>query len=90
MGSDRDSESFTADYGNLLLEVSRNTKEQEHVFGYTVMDRIDGLICWNGSASDLATAQSDAVLEAQLFLDPYISSPPAPVWRRGGETATQI
>lgn len=88
MGSDHDSERYTTDYGNLLLEVSPRAKEQERVFEYIVTDKTDGFICWIGSASDLATAQSDAILEAQIFLDPYITSPPAPQWRRDGDVAT--
>lgn len=72
MGSDGDSERYISDYGNLLLEVSRRTEEQGSVFGYIVTDKSDGFICWSGSASDLATAQSDATLEAQIFLDPYL------------------
>jgi hypothetical protein len=90
VGSDRDSERYTADYGNLLLEVSLRAKEQERVFEYIVTDKTDGFICWTGSASDLAIAQNDAILEAQLFLDPYIASPPAPQWRRDAEPGTQI
>lgn len=90
MGSDRDCERYIADYGNLLLEVSLRAMEQKRVFEYVVTDKTDGFTCWIGSASDLATAQSDAILEAQLFLDPYIASPPAPQWRRDAKPATQI
>jgi hypothetical protein len=86
---DRNSERYAADYGNLLLEVSLRAKEQEHVFEYVVTDKTDGFVCWIGSASNLATAQSDAILEAQLFLDPYIASPP-PQWRRDAETEPHI
>jgi hypothetical protein len=90
VGADRDTERYTADYGNLLLGVSLSVEEQERVFEYIVTDKTDGFICWNGSASDLATAQSSAILEAQLFLDPYVTSPPAPQWRRDAEPGTQI
>jgi hypothetical protein len=91
MESDRDSERYTADYGNLLLEVSRRSVEQEQVFGYTVTDKRDGFICWSGSALDLPAAQSDAILEAQIFLDPYlVASPPVLQWRRDAEPATQL
>jgi hypothetical protein len=86
---DRDSERYAADYGNLLLEISLGAKEQEHVFEYVVTDKTDGFVCWTGTASNLATAQSDAILEAQLFLDPYIASPP-PEWRRNAETGSHI
>jgi hypothetical protein len=82
VSSDRDSERHTADYGNLLLEVSLRVVEQKCDFEYIVKDKTDGFTCWIGSASDLPTAQRDAILEAQLFLDPFIGSPPAPQWRR--------
>jgi hypothetical protein len=86
VGSDRD-----ADYGNLVLEVSFCTKEQERVFGYTVTDKRDGFICWSRSAVDLPSAQSDAILEAQIFLDHYlVASPPAPQWQLDTGSATQI
>jgi hypothetical protein len=85
---DRDSERYAADYGNLLLEVFLRVKE--HVFEYVVTDKADGFICWIGSAANLATAQSDAISEAQLFLDPYIASPPPPQWSRKTETGTHI
>ena len=85
-----DSDHYAADYGNLLLEVSARASEQEHVFEYTVTDKTDGFICWIGSASNLAVAQSEAMLEAQLFLDPYIGSPTPPQWRRSPGTGTQI
>ena len=90
MGSDRDSDSerYTADYGNLLLEVSLRAVEQKCAFEYIVTDKTDEFTCWVGSASDLATAQSDAILEAQLFLDPYIASPSAPQWRRDVKPGT--
>lgn len=90
MGPDRDTERYTADYGNLLLEISLRTKEQERVFEYRVTDKTDGFACWIGSASNLAIAQSDAILEAQLFLDPYLACPPAPKWRRDTELGAQI
>ena len=90
MGSECDAERYTADYGNLFLEVSVRIAEQEYVFAYIVMDKADGLICWSGIESDLATAQSSAILEAQLFLDPYMTSPPAPQWKRDTEPATEI
>ncbi len=79
-----DSECYIADYGNLLLQVYLRAEEQERVFEYTVTDKTDGFICWRGSAPHLATAQSDAILEAQLFLDPFIASPASPHWRRDG------
>jgi hypothetical protein len=82
MGPAANSERYAADYGNLLLEVSVLANEQEHVFEYTVTDKTDGFICWIGSASNLAIAQSEAMLEAQLFLDPYITSPTPSQWRR--------
>jgi len=69
--ADRDSERYTADYENLLLEVSLRAGEKERVFEYIVTDKTDRFICWIGSASNLAAAKSDAVLAAQLFLDPY-------------------
>ena len=81
MGSHRDAERYTADYGNLLLEVSRRTEEQGSVFEFIVRDKTDGFTCWIGSRLDLATAQSDAILEAQIFLDPYLASPPEPQWQ---------
>jgi hypothetical protein len=82
MESDRGSERSTADYGNLLLEVFPRAGEQEHVFGYIVTDKTDGLVCWTGSESELATAQGAAILEADLFLDPYATRTWAPQWRR--------
>ena len=90
MGSDREAERYTADYGNLLLEVSLCTKEQERVFEFIVTDKSDGFTCWSGTASDLVAAQSSAIFEAQLFLDPYLASPSAPHWRREAERSTQI
>jgi hypothetical protein len=90
VGAGADSERFAADYGNLLLEVSVRAGEEKHVFEYTVTDKTDGFICWVGSASTFAVAQSDAVLEAQLFLDPYIGSPTPPQWRSSAATETQI
>jgi len=89
VGSDRDSERYTADYGNLHLEVSLCTAEQKGFFEYVVTDKTDGFVCWAGRASDLATAQSDAILEAQIFLDPRIVLPPAPLWRREAEPGTE-
>ena len=60
MKSDRDSERYISDYGNLLLVVSRRSVVQERVFGYTATDKRDGFICWSGSAlRDLLAAQSD-------------------------------
>jgi hypothetical protein len=88
VGSECDAERYSADYGNLFLEVSLRVAEQEYAF--VVTDQADGLICWRGSASDLANAQSSAILEAQLFLDPYIASPPAPQWRHNAEPAAHI
>jgi hypothetical protein len=83
MGSNRDPQRYIADYVNLFLEVSQRTGEHGDEFGYIVTDRSDGFICWTGSASDLATAQGDAISEAQIFLDPYlVAPPPAPQWRR--------
>lgn len=90
MGPAGDSERYAADYGNLHLEVSVRANEHMHVFEYTVTDKTDGFICWIGSASNLVVAQSDAMLEAQIFLDPYITSPTPPQWRRSAGTATQI
>jgi hypothetical protein len=81
VGSDRECQSYTADYGNLLLEVSLRTIEKESVFEFTVTDKADGFICWSGTALDLDTAQRSAISEAQLFLDPYITSPPVAQWR---------
>jgi len=88
VGSDCDAERYTADYGNLFLEVSLRVAGQEYAF--VVTDKTDGFICWSGSASDLANAQSCAIFEAQLFLDPYIAPQPAPQWRRDPEPAAQI
>ena len=90
MDLNREAERYTADYGNLLLEISSRITEQERVFEFILTDKADGFTCWMGSASDLATAQSDAVLEAQLFPDPYIASPPAPQWRCDAKPGTQI
>ena len=90
MAPDHDSERYIADYGNLLLKVFRRDREQEHVFEYTVTDKTDGFVCWTGSTPSLATAQSDAMLEAQLFLDPYITSPTPPQWRRDSESARHV
>jgi hypothetical protein len=90
VGPSRDSERYAADYGNLLLEVTLCTKGQERVFDYRVTDKTDGFVCWTGSAPNLDIAQSDAILEAQLFLDPYITSPPAPRWRRDTEPGAHI
>ena len=89
MGSDRCSERYIADYGNLLLEVCRST-ESERIFEFTVKDKTDGFTCWVGSTSDLATAQSDAILEAQIFLDPDLAPPPTPQWQRDAESGAQI
>jgi hypothetical protein len=90
VGSDREAERYTADYGNLLLEVSLRITAQERVFEFIVTDKADGFICWSGTALDLDTAQSSAISEAQLFLDPYITSPPSLQWRRNAEQGTQI
>jgi hypothetical protein len=57
VGPDRASECYTADYGNLLFEVSLRAKERERVFEYSVTDKTDGFVCWIGSASSLAIAQ---------------------------------
>lgn len=90
MGSDREPERYAADYGNLHLEVSLRTMEQECVFEFIVTDKADGFICWSGTALDLDTAQSSAISEAQIFLDPYIASPPSPRWRRDAELGPLI
>jgi hypothetical protein len=90
VGSDREAERYTADYGNLLLEVSLRKMEQESVFQFIVTDKADGFICWRGSALDLNTAQNSAIYEPQLFLDPYITAPPSPQWRRDAESGTPI
>lgn len=82
-----DIERYFADYGNLLLEVSR-IEEQD--FEFIVIDKADRFTCWRGSRSDLATAQSDAMLEAQIFLDPYLASQPEPQWQRDAEPGRQI
>jgi hypothetical protein len=90
VGSDSDIERYAADYGNLLLEVSAREMDHKRVFEYIVTDKTDGFTCWIGTASDFASAQSDAILEAQLFLDPYIASPPPPEWRLNSKKRTQI
>jgi len=90
VGPDREAERYTADYGNLLLEVSLRTTEEECVFQFIVTDKADGFICWCGNAVDLDTAQNSAISEAQLFLDPYLTSPPSPQWRRDAEPGKPI
>ena len=90
MESNRDAERYTADYGNLLLEISSRITEQERVFEFIVTDKAGGFTCWIGTASDLATAQSCAIFESQLFLDPYIVPQPAPQWRRDAKPGTRI
>lgn len=90
MGSDRKAERYTADYGNLHLEVSLHTIEQEWDFEFKVTDASDGFIYWSGTALDLDTAQSSAISEAQIFLDPYIASPPPPRWLREAELGAPI
>ena len=80
MKSARHAERYTADYGNLFLEVFIHAKDGESVYEYTVTDKGDGFICWTGRAPNLAIAQSDAMQEAQLFLNPYVARPPAPEW----------
>jgi hypothetical protein len=90
MEVDRGSERYIADYGILLLEVSLRSADQKSVFGYVVTDKTDGFTCWIGSASDLVTAQSDAILEAQIFLDPYRGAPPAPQWRHDAGLGAQV
>jgi 2-keto-3-deoxy-6-phosphogluconate aldolase len=90
VGSEREAERYTADYGNLHLEVSLRTMEQEYVFEFIVTDKADGFIFGSGTALDLDTAQSSAISEAQLFLDPYITSPSSPQWRRDAELGAPI
>ena len=90
MRSDREAERYTADYGNLLLEVSLRRMEQESVFQFIVTDKADGFICWHGNALDLDTAQNSAISEAQLFIDPYITAAPSPQRRRDAESGTRI
>ena len=90
MESNREAERYSADYGNLLLEISVRITEQERVFEFIVTDKADGFTCWSGTASDLATAQSCAISEAQLFLDPYIAPPPAPQWRSDAKPGARI
>jgi hypothetical protein len=82
-------ERFIAHYGNLLLEVLPRLNKQEPVFDYVVTDKADGFVCWSGSASNLATAQSDAISEAQIFLDPFVANPPEPQWIRDDKPDTQ-
>jgi hypothetical protein len=65
-----------------FLRVSVRVNEDERTIEYLVTDKTDGFICWTGSASNLAVAQSEAVLEAQIFLDPYVAYPPEPQWVR--------
>jgi hypothetical protein len=48
--------------------------ERKRVLEYIVTDETDGFIRWSGYESDLAAAQSSAMLEAQLFPDPFISA----------------
>ena len=84
----RDTERYSADYGNLLLEVFLRIEEQD--FEFVVTDKADRFTCWRGNRSDLAAAQSDAILEAQIFLDPYLASPPEPQWQRDLEPGTHI
>ncbi|HLK20100.1 MAG TPA: hypothetical protein VKT81_14180 [Bryobacteraceae bacterium] len=74
-------ERHIADYGNLLLEISSRITEEKREFEFVVTDKVDGFTCWIGTASDLATAQSCAISEGQLFLDPHMASPRAPEWR---------
>ena len=90
MASNCEGERYTADYGNLFLEISSRTTEQKRVFEFLVTDKADGFACWIGTASDLATAQSWAISEAQMFLDPYLAPPPAPQWRRDVKPGTRI
>ena len=90
MGSDPEAERYTADYGNLLLEVSLCNMDQGCVFQFIVTDKADGFICWRGNALDLNTAQNSAISEAQLFLDPYITSPPSPQWRSDADPGTLV
>jgi hypothetical protein len=90
VASNCDAERYSADYGNLLLEISSRTMEQERLFEFIVTDKADGFTCWIGTASDFATAQSCAISEAQLFLDPYVGSPPAPRWGRDAKPGKQI
>ena len=90
MESNRDVERYAADYGNLLLEISPRFTERDRVFEFIVTDKADGFTCWSGTASDLATPGSCAISEAQIFLDPYIATPPAPRWRSDVRPRTRI
>ena len=90
MESNREAERYIADYGNLVLEISSRITEEVRVFEFIVTDKGDGFTCWNGTASDLVTAQSCAISEAQLFLVPYIAAPPAPQWRSDSKPGTRI
>ena len=42
MESNREAERYSADYGNLLLEISSRITEQERVFEFIVTDKADG------------------------------------------------
>jgi hypothetical protein len=83
----RAAERYSADYGDLRLEVHLRTREQEHVFEFRVLDNSDGSALWIGSAPDLESAQSSALFEAQIFADTPL--PPDPQWRREAELGTQ-
>jgi hypothetical protein len=65
---------YSAEYGNLRLEVS--AQEQAGMFEFRVLDKLAGATVWVGSAPDLETAQSSALFEAQTFVgDPRVASP---------------
>jgi hypothetical protein len=83
----RDAERYSADYGDLRLEVYLSTHEHERVFEFRVLDNSDGGALWIGSAPDLESAQGSALFEAQTFAT--IPLPPVPQWRREAELGTR-
>ena len=80
MESVTDSDSYSADYGDLRLEVYLRGHDPERAFEFRVLDKSDAGVLWVGNSADLETAQSSALFEAQTFLNNHI--PRAPRWRR--------
>ena len=56
---------FGQDYIPFLHD--RGMPKQERVFEFIVTDKANGFTCWSGTASDLGTAQSCAISEAQAI-----------------------
>jgi hypothetical protein len=76
----RDAERYSADYGDLRLEVYLSTHDHERMFEFRVLDNVDGGTLWIGNALDLESAQSSALFEAQTFATFPLT--PAPQWKK--------